>query len=133
MSATARQYCAFLPGCRNEGLGSHEEEEHDEGADQVGVEHFISHLGELNQWKGDSQHVAVCGTNPPATIHPPPPTTTTKPACELAHLVLDMRVLEHQGQWSDVLPVHTITASNLNGMFDALVDLFGGGLPDVGQ
>lgn len=44
-----------------------------------------------------------------------------------------MRVLEHQGQWSDVLPVHTITASNLNGMFDALVDLFGGGLPDVGQ
>lgn len=49
--ATAGQVNVFLPGCRNEGLDSHEKEEHDEGADQVGVEHFISHLGELDQCK----------------------------------------------------------------------------------
>lgn len=41
----------FLPGGRDEGLGSHEKEKHDEGADQIGVEHFISHLGELGQPK----------------------------------------------------------------------------------
>lgn len=49
------------------------------------------------------------------------------------YLVLDVCVFEHQGQWSDVLPVHTLTASDLNGMFDAFVNLFGGGLPYVGK
>lgn len=44
-----------------------------------------------------------------------------------------MCVLEHQGQWSDVLLVHALAASDLYGMFDAFVDLFGGGLPYVGQ
>lgn len=56
--------------------------------------------------------------------------TASEPA---AHLVLDVCVFEHQGEWSDVLPVHAITASNLNGMFDAFVDLLGGGLPYVVQ
>ena len=42
-----------LPGGGDECLGGHEEEEHDEGANQVGVEHFISHLGEL--W-GRNEH-----------------------------------------------------------------------------
>lgn len=41
----------FLPGSRDQCLGSHEKEEHDEGADQVGVEHFVSHLGELDHPK----------------------------------------------------------------------------------
>lgn len=41
----------FLPGSWDERLGSHEKEEHDEGTDQVGVEHFVSHLGELKQPK----------------------------------------------------------------------------------
>ena len=45
-----------LPGGGDKGLGSHEEEEHDEGANQVGVEHFISHLGEL-EGKNEHEHV----------------------------------------------------------------------------
>lgn len=44
-----------------------------------------------------------------------------------------MSVFEHQGQGGDVLPVHSITASNLNSVLDAFVDLFGGGQPYVGQ
>lgn len=39
------------PGNGHEGLGSHEKEEYDEGADHVGVEHFISDLRELDQRK----------------------------------------------------------------------------------
>lgn len=50
-----------------------------------------------------------------------------------AHLFFDVSILEHQGEWGDVLPVHTIAALDLNGMFDAFVDLLGGGLPNVGQ
>lgn len=50
-----------------------------------------------------------------------------------AYLVLDVRVFELQGQWSDVLPVHTLTASNLNSVFDAFVDFLGGGLTYVGH
>lgn len=50
-----------------------------------------------------------------------------------AHLVLNVCVFEHQGQWSDVLPVHAVAAPYLNGMFDAFVDLLGGGMTYVGQ
>lgn len=50
-----------------------------------------------------------------------------------AHLVLDVYIFEHQGQRSDVFPVHTIAAPDLNGMSDAFVDLLGGGLPYVRQ
>lgn len=32
-----------------------------------------------------------------------------------------------------MLPVHSIAASDLNGMFDAFVDLLGAGLPNVRQ
>lgn len=46
-----KQLSIFTPGSRDDGLGSHEEEEHDEGADHVGVKHFISDLGELNKNK----------------------------------------------------------------------------------
>lgn len=42
------------------------------------------------------------------------------------NLVFDVCVLEHQGQWGDVLLVHTFTAANLNCMFDAFVNLLGG-------
>lgn len=41
-----------LPWSRDNDLSSHEEEKHDERADQVGVEHFVSHLGELNEPEG---------------------------------------------------------------------------------
>lgn len=44
-----------------------------------------------------------------------------------------MLVFEHQGQRGDVLPVHTVTAPDLYSVFDAFVDLLGGGLPYVGQ
>lgn len=53
-----------LPGCRNEGLNNHEKEEHDEGAHQVGVEHFISHLGELDRPKEiKKQYDLIWGIN----------------------------------------------------------------------
>lgn len=54
---------AGVPGRRDEGLGSHEKEKHDEGADQVGVEHFISHLGELDQPKEIT--VSIINSFPP--------------------------------------------------------------------
>lgn len=59
--------------------------------------------------------------------------THSEPASIPPYLVLDVCVLEHQGQWSDVLHVHALAASNLNGMFDAFVNLLGGGMPYVGQ
>lgn len=46
-----------LPGRRDEGLGGHDKEEHDEGAEQVGVEHFISHLGKLKSFTKKELHV----------------------------------------------------------------------------
>lgn len=57
----------------------------------------------------------------------------TSAAQPLAHLFLNVGVLEDQGERSDVLPVHALAAPHFNGVFDALVDLFGGGLPNVGQ
>lgn len=59
--------------------------------------------------------------------------TLFEPSSTPAHLVLNVCVFEHQGQRSDVLPVHTLTASNLNSMFDAFVDLSGGRVPNVRQ
>lgn len=59
---------------------------------------------------------------------PPPPAGPP-----LAHLFLDVSVLEDQGERGDVLPVHALAAPDLDGVFDALVDLLGGGLPNVGQ
>lgn len=44
-----------------------------------------------------------------------------------------MGVLEDQGERGDVLPVHALAAPHLDGVFDSLVDLLGGGLPNVGQ
>lgn len=74
--------------------------------------------------KDQSQHNLLSGIN----LFPPtkPP---SEPVSIPAYLVLNVCVFEHQRQWSDVLPVHTITASNLNGVLDAFVDLLGGGLP----
>lgn len=46
-----------------------------------------------------------------------------------AYLVLYVCVLEHQGQSSDVLLAHALTATNLDSVFDAFVNLSGGGLP----
>lgn len=59
--------------------------------------------------------------------------TPSGPAPPPAYLVLDVCVFEHQRQRSDVLLVHTLAASNLDGVFDAFVDLLGGGLPYVGH
>lgn len=115
--------CASLLGGRDERLGSHEEQEHDEGAGQVGVEHFISHLGELDQT------AAVRRSEETFRLLVPVTSTQFIPA----YLLLDVRVLEDQRQRSDVLLVHALAASNLDGVLDAFVDLFGGGLPDVGQ
>lgn len=57
----------------------------------------------------------------------PVPTSTP------VYLVLYVCVFEHQGQRSDVLPVHPIAASDLDGVFDAFVNLLGGGMPYVGH
>lgn len=121
----------FLPGGRDEGLGSHEEEEHDEGADQVGVEHFISHLEKLDgsekTSKRSQHHFALWAYKHTYII------AMQLPASTPPYLVLYVCVLEHQRQRSDVLLVHALTAPNLDGMFDAFVNLLGGGLPYVGH
>lgn len=51
---TGQLWLPLLPGGWDEGLCSQEEEQHDEGADQVGVEHLIPHLGELDKEKDPS-------------------------------------------------------------------------------
>ena len=51
------QLWVLLPGSRDEGLGSHEKQQHDEGADQVGVEHFVSHLEELEPTKRGQRNI----------------------------------------------------------------------------
>lgn len=51
----------------------------------------------------------------------------------LTHLFFDVAVLEDEGEGGDVLPVHAIAAAHLNCVFDALVNLLGGGLPNVSQ
>lgn len=56
--------------------------------------------------------------------------TSSKPA---HYLVLDVRVLEHQCHGGDVLLALAFTAAHLDGMLDALVNLFVGGLACVGQ
>lgn len=55
------------------------------------------------------------------------------PASTSAYLVLYVCVFEHQGQRSDVLPVHPIAASDLDGVFDAFVNLLGSGMPYIGH
>lgn len=113
-----------LPGSRDEGLRSQEGEQHDEGADQVGVEHLIPHLGELDKEKDPAP---PCSQRDVRSTPPPPARQSP------THLFLDVGVLEDQGECSDVLPVHSLAAPHLDGMLDALVDLLGGGLPNVGQ
>ena len=118
------ELCVFPPGCRNERLDSHEKQKHDEGADQVGVEHFIPHLGELDRPKEIKVNI-MCSVI--VSYFLPVPASTP------AYLVLYVCVFEHQGQRSDVLPVHPIAASDLDGVFDAFVNLLGGGMPYVGH
>ena len=55
------------------------------------------------------------------------------PATLCSYLILNVWILEHQGQRSDVLNVHALTAPNLYCMFDALVNLSRGRLPYAGQ
>lgn len=47
----------------------------------------------------------------------------------MLYLVLYVCVFEHQGQSSDVLLAHALTASNLDSVFDPFVYLSGGALP----
>lgn len=49
------------------------------------------------------------------------------------YLVLDVCVLEDKRQWCDVLSVHTLTTSKLDGMLDAFVNLSRVGLPKGGH
>lgn len=46
----------LLPGRRQQALNGRDEDEHDEGAHQVGLEHFVPHLGILhNEGKGEGK------------------------------------------------------------------------------
>ena len=49
------------------------------------------------------------------------------------YLALDVCVLEDQREGGDVLLVHAVAASHLDGVLDAPVDLLCGGLARVGQ
>lgn len=110
----------FLPPwSRDEGLCSYKEEEHGEGADQIWVEHFISHLGKLEKQTNKNQKCKKKDHDNDSSF-------------DSSHLVFYVCVLKHECQWSNVLLAHTLTASDHDGVFDAFVDLFRSGLAYVG-